>query len=279
MDANLTEALTELLLDPFKFGFMTRALVVATLVGILAPLVGCYVVTRGLGFMGDAVAHAVLPGMVTAFLLGAAPIWGAAATGIAIALLIGYLTHRTNLSADTGIGILFAGMFALGLALLSLTDGVNIDLESVLLGQVLGVSIADVYITASLAAAVFAALYFFHKELVFVSFDRIGAEVAGLPTRALDYLLLALLAVIIVITLQAVGVVLVIGMLIIPAATAFLLVRRFAPAMAAGAAIGALSAVCGLYLSFYLNLPSGPAMTLVATAMFILAATLKRRVA
>lgn len=279
MDANLIDTPIGLLLDPFKYGFMTRALMVTTLVGVLAPLVGCYVVTRGLGFMGDAVAHSVLPGMVIAFLVGIAPIWGAAVTGVIIALLIGYLTHRTNLSEDTGIGILFAGMFALGLALLSLARGVNLDLESVLLGQALGVSTADVYITASLAAGVFAALYLFHKELVFVSFDRVGAEVAGIPTRALDYLLLALLAVIIVITLQAVGVVLVIGMLIIPAATAFLLVRRFAPAMIAGAGIGVLSAVSGLYLSFYLNLPSGPAMTLVAAAMFILAAALKRRVA
>lgn len=279
MDGNFIDTPLGLLLDPFKYSFMTRALMVTMLVGIIAPAVGCYVVTRGLGFMGDAMAHAVLPGMVIAFLLGIAPIWGAAVTGIAVALLIGYLTHRTNLSEDIGIGILFAGMFALGLALLSAADGITLDLESVLLGQVLGVSMTDVYITASLAAAVFAALYLFHKELVFVSFDRIGAEVAGIPTRMLDYLLLALLAIIIVITLQAVGLVLVVGMLIIPAATAFLLVRRFASAMAAGACIGALSAVCGLYMSFYLNLPSGPAMTLVATALFILAAAFKRRMA
>ena len=279
MDANFMDTPIGLLLDPFKYSFMTRALMVTTLVGVLAPAVGCYVVTRGLGFMGDALAHAVLPGMVIAFLLGIAPIWGAVTTGIAVALLIGYLAQRANLSEDTGIGILFAGTFALGLALLSVSDGITFDLESVILGQALGVSTTDVYITASLAAAVFAALYLFHKELVFVSFDRVGAEVAGIPTRMLDYLLLALLAIIIVITLQAVGLVLVIGMLIIPAATAFLLVRRFASAMIAGACIGALSAVSGLYLSFYLNLPSGPAMTLVATALFILAAASKRKMA
>lgn len=279
MDGTFIDTPIGLLLDPFKYSFMTRALMVTTLVGVLAPAVGCYVVTRGLGFMGDALAHAVLPGMVIAFLLGIAPIWGAVTTGIAVALLIGYLAQRANLSEDTGIGILFAGTFALGLALLSVSDGITFDLESVILGQALGVSTTDVYITASLAAAVFAALYLFHKELVFVSFDRVGAEVAGIPTRMLDYLLLALLAIIIVITLQAVGLVLVIGMLIIPAATAFLLVRRFASAMIAGACIGALSAVSGLYLSFYLNLPSGPAMTLVATALFILAAASKRKMA
>lgn len=268
-----------LLLDPFEYGFMTRALAVAALVGVIAPAVGCYVVTRGLGFMGDALAHAVLPGMVAAMLLGFSPLWGAVPTAVGVALLVGWLTHRTRLTEDTNIGILFAGMFALGIALLSRADRINVSVEDVLLGQALGVSMVDVYVTAGLAAAVFTALYVFHKELVFVSFDRVGAEVAGIPVRMLDYLLLGLLAVIIVLTLQAVGIVLVIGLLIIPAATAFLLARRFVAAMATGAGIGVACAIGGLYLSFYFNLPSGPAMTLMATAIFIVATAFKRRAA
>ena len=268
-----------LLLDPFEYGFMTRALAVAALVGVIAPVVGCYVVTRGLGFMGDALAHAVLPGMVAAMLLGFSPLWGAVPTAVGVALLVGWLTHRTRLTEDTNIGILFAGMFALGIALLSRADRINVSVEDVLLGQALGVSMVDVYVTAGLAAAVFTALYVFHKELVFVSFDRVGAEVAGIPVRMLDYLLLGLLAVIIVLTLQAVGIVLVIGLLIIPAATAFLLARRFVAAMATGAGIGVACAIGGLYLSFYFNLPSGPAMTLMATAIFIVATAFKRRAA
>lgn len=268
-----------LLLDPFEYGFMTRALAVAALVGVIAPAVGCYVVARGLGFMGDALAHAVLPGMVVAMLLGLSPLWGAVPTGVGVALVVGWLTHRTRLTEDTNIGILFAGMFALGIALLSRADRINVSVEDVLLGQALGVSMVDVYVTAGLAAAVFTALYVFHKELVFVSFDRVGAEVAGIPVRMLDYLLLGLLAVIIVLTLQAVGIVLVIGLLIIPAATAFLLARRFVAAMATGAGIGVACAIGGLYLSFYFNLPSGPAMTLMATAIFIVATAFKRRAA
>lgn len=267
-----------LLIDPFGYSFMVRALLVTLLVGVMAPIIGSYVVTRGLGFMGDAMAHSVLPGMMAAFAIGVSPLWGAIPSGIAIALLIGYLARRTGLREDTTIGILFAGLFALGLAMLSLANGLRVNLEDILLGSSLGASNADVLVTAALAAAVFGTLYFFHKDLVFVSFDRVGAEVAGIPTRFLDYLLLALLAVVIVISLQAVGVVLVIGMLIIPAATAFLMVRRFAPAMVAGAVIGGVSAISGLYLSFYMNLPSGPAMTLVATSVFIAAAALRRRV-
>jgi manganese/iron transport system permease protein len=245
----------------------------------MCPLLGSYAVTRGLGFMGDALAHAVLPGVVAAFLLGISPFIGAIPTAIGIALLIGYVSRRTGVSEDTSIGILFAGLFALGLALLSASSGIRVNLEDLLLGQVLGVSTGDVWVTGVLAAFVVAVLFAFHKELVFTSFDPVGAKVIGLPTRALDYLLLVLLALVIVIALQAVGIVLVIAMLITPAATAYVLVRRFVPAMALGALIGAVSAVLGLYLSYYLNLPSGPAMTLVSTAFFGITALTKRRFA
>ncbi len=271
------ESILGYLTDPFQYGFMVRALIVSALVGVMCPLVGGYVVTRGLGFMGDALSHAILPGMVIAFMVGVSPFLGIVPAGIGFALLIGYLARRTGVSEDTSIGILFAGLFALGLILLAAARGLPVNLEDILLGQALGVSRGDVWVTLGLAGVVMAVLYAFHKELVFNSFDPVGASVIGLPTRLLDYLLLALLALVIVIALQAVGIVLVIAMLITPAATAQLLVRRFSTAMALGAALGAASAIAGLYISFYANLPSGPAMTLVATGLFALAAIVKRR--
>ncbi|MCI0438551.1 MAG: metal ABC transporter permease [Chloroflexi bacterium] len=273
------ESILGYLTDPFQYGFMVRALIVSALVGVMCPLVGGYVVTRGLGFMGDALSHAILPGMVIAFMVGVSPFLGIVPAGIAFALLIGYLARRTGVSEDTSIGILFAGLFALGLTLLAAARGLPVNLEDILLGQVLGVSRGDVWVTLGLAGGVMAVLYAFHKELVFNSFDPIGASVIGLPTRLLDYVLLALLALVIVIALQAVGIVLVIAMLITPAAAAQLLVRRFTTAMALGALLGAASAIAGLYISYYANLPSGPAMTLVATGIFALAAIFRRKVA
>jgi manganese/iron transport system permease protein len=274
----MADALYDGLIEPFTYTFMARALIVSVLVGIICPILGSYVVARGLAFMGDALAHAVLPGLVIGFLIGVSPFAAAVPAGIIVALLIGYLAQRTGVGEDTTIGILFAGFFALGLVLLTTAEGISVDLEDLLLGQVLAVSDADVYVTAVLTAVVVALLYVFHKELVFTSFDRLGAAVAGLPTARLDYLLLVLLATVIVIALQAVGIVLVMAMLITPAATAYLLVRSFVPVMVVGALLGVVSVVAGLYLSFHLNLPSGPAMTLVATAFFVLAAAFRRRV-
>ncbi len=273
------DAILEPLLQPFSYGFMVRAMAVSVLVGVMCPILGSFVVTRGLAFMGDALAHAVLPGLVIALIVGVNPVAGAVPAGAAVAILIGYLSRRTGVSEDTSIGILFAGFFALGLVLLTRAGGINVDLEDLLLGQVLGVSQLDVYVTAGLAALVIALLYLFYKELVFSSFDPVGAAVVGLPAVRMDYLLLVLLALVIVMALQAVGIVLVMAMLVTPAATAYLLVRSFSSVIVVGALLGVLAAVVGLYLSFHFNLPSGPAMTLVATGGFIAAATIKRRTA
>ncbi len=168
-------------------------------------------------------------------------------------------------------------MFALGLVMLTMAKGLPVNLEDILLGQVLGASQTDVFITLGLAAIVLTVVWVLHKELVFVSFDPSGASVIGLPSGLLDYVLLGLLAVVIVIALQAVGVVLVISMLITPAAAALLLVRNFPRAMATGVLFGTISAIAGLYISFHFNLPSGPAMALVATTLFIAAAAAKSR--
>ena len=266
----------DFLLDPFRYSFMVRALIVSVLVGIMCPLLGAYVITRGRAFMGDALAHSVLPGMVVAFLLGISPFFAAVPAGIAIALLMGAVSRRTGISEDTSIGIIFAGMFALGLVMLSRATGINVDIEDLLLGQVLGVSQTDVYISLGLTAAVLAGLFAFHRQLVYTTFDAVGAAVVGIRTGLVEYVLLAILAVVIVIGIQAAGIVLVMAMLTTPAATAYLLARRFVGVMGIGAIVGAVSAMSGLYLSYYADLPSGPAMALVATALFAAAAVAKR---
>ena len=265
----------DLIFGPFQYGFMVRALIVSVLVGVMCPILGAYVVTRGRAFMGDALAHSVLPGMVVAFLLGVSPFFAAVPAGIVIALLMGTVSRRTGISEDTSIGIVFAGMFALGLVMLSRASNVNVNIEDLLLGQVLGVTQTDVYVSLALTALVLAGLYAFHRQLVYTTFDQVGASVVGIKTNLVEYVLLGLLALVIVIGIQAAGIVLVMAMLITPAATAYLLARRFVGMMVVGALVGAASAVVGLYLSFYADLPSGPAMALLATLIFAIAAVVK----
>ena len=264
------------IVEPFEYGFMIRALIVSVVVGVMCPVLGAYVITRGRAFLGDALAHSVLPGMVVAFLLGISPFFAAVPTGIGLALLMGTVARRTGISEDTSIGIVFAGMFALGLVMLSKSTGVNVNIEDLLLGQVLGVSQTEVYISLGLAAAVLVGLYAFHRQLVYTTFDPVGAAVVGIRTNVVEYVLLTLLALVIVIGIQAAGIVLVMAMLITPAATAYLLARRFVGVMVVGALIGSASAVTGLYLSYHADLPSGPAMALVATVAFAVVATAKK---
>ena len=263
------------ILGPFQYGFMVRALIVSVLVGVMCPILGAYVITRGRAFMGDALAHSVLPGMVVAFLLGISPFFAAVPAGIVIALLMGTVSRRTGISEDTSIGIVFAGMFALGLVMLSRATSVNVNIEDLLLGQVLGVTQTDVYVSVALTALVLAGLYAFHRQLVYTTFDEVGASVVGIKTNLIEYVLLALLALVIVIGIQAAGIVLVMAMLITPAATGYLLARRFIGVMIIGALVGAASAIVGLYLSFHADLPSGPSMALLATLMFTIAAVFK----
>ena len=268
----MTETL-DVFIKPFEYSFMVRALVVSVCVGVMCPLLGVYVVNRGLGFMGDAMAHSVMPGMVLAFILGISPFLGAIPTGIAVAFAIGYLGRKFRVSEDTSLGIMFAALFSIGLVMISLSKGISVRVEDILLGQILAVSSIDVVVTLSLAVLVLIVIGVLHRQLVFTSFDSLGATVIGLPTRLLDYLLLVSLALVIVVSLQAVGIVLVVAMLITPAAAGALLVRRFTRVMLLSVVVGVFSAVCGLYAAYHLNIPSGPSMTLVATAIFFLALT------
>ena len=264
------------IVGPFQYGFMVRALIVSVLVGVMCPVLGAYVITRGRAFMGDALAHSVLPAMVVAFLLGISPFFAAVPAGIVIALLMGSVARRTGISEDTSIGIIFAGMFALGLIMLSTSNNITVNIEDLLLGQVLGVSQMDVFVSLGLTALVIAGLYAFHRQLVYTTFDPVGATVVGIRTGLVEYVLLGLLALVIVIGIQAAGIVLVMAMLITPAAAAYLLAKRFTGVMITGALIGAISAVAGLYLSFHADLPSGPSMALVATGIFAVAAAVKK---
>jgi manganese/iron transport system permease protein len=266
----MTEAL-ELLIQPLRYPFMVRGLLASLMVGTLCAVVGTYVVLRGMAFFGDALAHAILPGVAIAYLLGAGLFWGALAMGLVTALGIGYLSRRGHMKEDTAIGVVFAAFFALGVALLSTADSYSVDLAHILFGDVLGVSDSDLWLTAGLGALVLLAVVLLYKELLVVSFDPVLAATLRLPLSTLQYLLLVLIALTIVVSLQTVGVALMVAMLVTPAATAYLLTRRLWHMMVAGAAIGAFSSVAGLYLSFYVNVASGPAVVLVCTALFVLA--------
>jgi ABC-type Mn2+/Zn2+ transport system permease subunit len=262
--------LWDLILEPLSFGFIQRAMVAAIAVGIIVPILGTFVVLRGMAFFGDALAHTILPGVVVAFVLGWPLAIGAMILGVLTALCIGVLTDRGHLKEDTAIGVVFAGLFALGVAMLSLTGNYTVDLAHFLFGNLLGVSATDLQIMLILGGIVLAVVFFFYKEFLVISFDPVLAKTLRLPTSFLRYLLLVLIALTIVIALQVVGIALMLAMLVTPAAAAALLVRRLPTMMLVAALIGAASGIVGVYASFYLNIASGPAVVLVSTLLFLL---------
>lgn len=266
----------EFLVAPFEFGFMQRAFVGGVLVGAICALVGTYVVLRGLAFVGDALAHAAFPGVVIAYLLKGNIYLGATIFALATALAIGLVSRRGRVSYDTAIGILFAGAFALGVLLMSTIHGYTVDLFSFLFGNVLGISQRDLLLVGLLGAIVVLTIILFYKELLLLSFDPITAEAMGYPVQALNYLLLGLIALTIVISIQAVGIILVVALLVTPSATAYLLTERFFRMMILGVLLAAVAAVIGLYLSYYLNLASGAAIVLVSTCLFFLVLASRR---
>jgi manganese/iron transport system permease protein len=259
------------LATPLSFGFMQRGLLAAIMIAIVCAVIGAFVVLQELAFIGDALAHASFPGVVIAFLLKFPLELGGAVVGILTALGIGVITRRSKISQDTAIGVLFAGTFALGVTLLSTVKNYTKDLFGLLLGDVLAIQPSDLMIIAGMGALMLVIVFALYKELVLVTFDPVQAEVIGLPVGWLHELLLALMAVTIVISIQTVGIVLVVAMLVTPAATATLLVRRFPLVMLVGAVQGVIGTIAGLYLSFYLNIASGATIVLVLTSMFVLA--------
>lgn len=260
----------DILLEHFKYDFMIRSLVTAIASGAMLSLLGPFVINRNMGFMADAMAHATLPIIAVGVFLGFSISELGIPASILIAIFLGLIIKNTNVGEDTAIGIIFSSFFALGFVLISLLN-VTINLEDLLFGQILAVNTLDVYIVIFLLIVVSLSVLIFFKQLLFYSFDPIGAEVKGLNTTFLNYLFLILLSIAIVASLQTVGIILVLSMLIIPAAAAKLVTNTFISSIRISILFGVFSSVTGLYLSYFLNLPSGPSMSLVATSIFVLA--------
>ena len=257
----------EFLIEPLKYDFMVRALITAFLSGIMLSVLGSFTINKNMGFMADAMAHATLPIIAVGVFFGFSISSLGAPAAITIALLLGFIIKNTNIGEDTSIGIVFSSFFALGFVLISVLE-VSINLEDLLFGQILAVSTLDVFIIFGLSSVVLSTLFFFIKQILFYSFDPIGAQVRDLNVTFLNYLFLIILSLSIVGSLQTVGIVLVLSMLLIPAATAKLVSKTFVKSIKISAFFGGVSSVAGLYLSYYFNLPSGPTMSLVASGIF-----------
>ena len=257
------------LTQPFVLSFMQRALVASLVVGVLCSVLGCYVVLRSMAFLGDALAHAILPGVAVAYLLGGNLLLGALVAALVVALGISFFAREGTIKEDTAIGILFAAALSLGVLLISTIHTYAADLTHILFGNVLGVSSGDLWLTGGLAVVALATVLAFYKEFLLVSFDPVLAHTLGRRPQLIRLLLLVLLALTVVVSLQTVGVGLVAAMLVTPGATAYLLTRRLSTMMLVSAALGALSSVVGLYLSYYLDVASGAAVVLTATTFFI----------
>ncbi len=257
------------LTEPWQYTFMQHAFIAIVLVGVICGVTGVFVTLRGLAFLGDALSHAIFPGVVIAFISGGNFLLGALVAAVIVSLGIGAVSQSGRISNDTAIGVLFAGAFALGVAMLSAQKSYARDLNAFLLGSILGVSTHDLYLIGAVGLIVLAVVYWFRRELTTVAFDRTFARASGLNLWFYDQLFLTMLAFTIVISLQTVGNILVLAMLVTPAATARLLTDRMQVMVWMSAVIGAACGVIGLYISYYHNVPSGAAVVLVSTALFL----------
>tara|TARA_Y200000002_G_C22641649_1_gene647277 strand:+ start:617 stop:1459 length:843 start_codon:yes stop_codon:yes gene_type:complete len=259
----------EYLIEPFKYEFMIRSLITSIISGIMLPMLGSFTINRNMGFMADAMAHATMPIIAVGVFFGFSISALGAPAAIVVALFLGFIIKNTSIGEDTSIGIIFSSFFALGFVLISLLD-VSINLEDLLFGQILAVSYFDMYSILTLFVVLLITFLLFYKQMLFYSFDPVGAELRGLNTSFLNYLFLIMLSLAIIGSLQTVGIILVLSMLIIPAASAKLLFNTFNYTTIIGVIFGIISSVSGLLLSYYFNLPSGPTMALVATGIFII---------
>lgn len=264
------------LLEPFRFTFMQTGFIAAALVGVTCAVLGTYVVLRRMAFIGDALAHTVLPGLVVAYLNSWNLFAGAIVAGILTALGIGWVSRRGAVREDTAIGVLFTAMFALGILLMSRVNSFR-DLSHILFGNVLGVRPEDLWLIGGIAVAVLSTLALLHKELELTTYDPTYAEVIGLRADWLRFLLLILLALTVVTCIQVVGVILTSALLVTPAAAAALLTVRLPRMMLLAAIIAVGSALVGLYASYYADVASGAAIVLTCTICFGVAILLQRR--
>ena len=259
-----------LLVEPLGYEFMRNAIAISVLVGILCPVVGSYLIVQRMALLGDVIAHCVLPGLSISFFLGIDILIGAFGSGILGAFLIAWIRSQTRVKVDAAMALTFSTFFALGVTLITVLKN-KLDLDSFLFGDVLGVTPHDIQRTFVIAVLILLVVKLFYKELLFYTFDKTGAQAVGLPINTIYFGFMAAITLTIIASMQAVGVILVISLLVGPALTAYLLVKELHQMMIVGAILGAIASISGVYLSYYQNLPSGPAIVLVSSSLFLLA--------
>lgn len=262
-------SITDFLQALSQYDFLQSALLTAIMVGVMSGIIGSFIILRGMSLMGDAISHAVLPGVAIAYMLGINVLLGASIFGIIAAILIGFVASSTKIKMDTSIGIIFSAFYALGFILISMAES-STNLHHILFGNILAVSDSDIMTTAIVIGLVILFVSIFYKELVITSFDEVYAKTYGLKVQVIHYGLMLMLTLVTVSALQTVGIILVVAMLITPAATAFLWTERLSNLLILSAVMGTVSAMIGLYLSYTLNWASGPAIVLVAAIIFFL---------
>ncbi|MDG5786577.1 metal ABC transporter permease [Evansella sp. AB-P1] len=255
----------------FRYTYLQQALVASVLVGVICGVIGCYIILRGMALMGDAISHAVLPGVVVSYMIGASFFLGAVVTGVLTALAIGYISQNSRIKEDSAIGIMFTAMFALGVVMITSLRGTRFDLWHILFGNVLAVSRTDLLITVGIGVFVLIAIVIFYRPLLLSTFDPTMAKASGLPVKLIHYILMLLLSLVTVASLQTVGIILVVAMLITPGATAYLLTDRFPVMLLLSALIGVVSAISGLFFSVVYDVASGASIVLAASILFLLA--------
>ncbi|MBD3881362.1 metal ABC transporter permease [Phormidium tenue FACHB-886] len=258
------------LLDPFNYDFMKNAIAAGVLVGILCPVVGTFLIVQRMALLGDVIAHAILPGLAIANFLGIDLLIGAFAFGMVSTAVIHWIQSQSRVKIDAAMALTFASFFAFGVTLLTLLKS-RLDLHELLFGDILSVTPADVWRTGILAVLILGLVALSFKELLFYTFDRTGAEASGLPVGVINFCLMAAITLTLIVGMRIVGVILVVSLMVGPAIAAYLLVKELHWMMVVGSVLGVVSSVTGMYASYYLNLPSGPAIALVVFGLFLLA--------
>lgn len=256
--------------DILMYSFLQKALITSIVVGIICGVIGSFIILRGMALMGDAIAHAILPGVAISYLLGINYFYGAVVVGVLTALGIGLISEKSRIKSDAAIGIVFSAAFAVGVILITMAKSA-IDLTQILFGNVLYVRTTDMWLTIIIGVILLLIVVIFFKELLISSFDETMAKVYGLKTRFIHYGIMVLLTLVTVASLQTVGVILVVSLLITPASTAYLLTNRLSTMIILSSIFGALSSIIGIYFSYIHNLPSGPVIALAATGLFLIA--------
>ncbi|MEG0327185.1 MAG: metal ABC transporter permease [Erysipelothrix sp.] len=264
------ELISAFINDLMVYDFLQKALFTSVMVGIIAGVIGCFIILRGMSLMGDAISHAVLPGVAASYMLGINYFYGAVVMGLITSLTIGFVNQNSKLKSDTSIGIIFSAFLALGI-IMFMKAQTAVSLDSILFGNVLMVKDSDMWLTLGIGIFVLAVILIFYKEFLITSFDPTIASSYGINANRYHYLLMVLLTLVTVASLQTVGVILVVAMLITPAATAYLLTHKLSTMIGLSALFGTVSSIVGLFLSSTYNLSSGPVIVLVATSFFVIA--------